>query len=420
MTAPNLLRVSALLTLALAAQLCHAEEKLTAKSFADQGEFLSLDAAALYIVYRDKIPLASILKPGEFDLQSVRGRIARLKAVAFKLDDLTDVLGTPPWNWKSLDEIAQPAPAAQDQPWKQISGITAPKAWNKNAVGPLRLRKTTDDLVKEVAEAKGATFGFSDNRLLHRKGVWNTEGVLFYPIKLKSDSGSGRSVKFTGGPAFAWKVTPAQEAGKEGIEEATYSVPLNFFISPGGTKMTGTHDENLAAAEGKIYSARWLVQAKPYLQTDFSGGHRIKGGEASAEFVGGAFHTQLYLGGFQNFPGSSLQYQIRVIPKIDYSDVDKIGSHSKRKLGDDWLRAGLTSSFDLRFGAATFTPLDVGISYSFLDELRGEDSHGHLFKASAVWWLSENAGLSLLYTRGDTPVADKPIDQLTLGFEFKY
>ena len=102
------------------------------------------------------------------------------------------------------------------------------------------------------------------------------------------------------------------------------------------------------------------------------------------------------------------------------STTERVGVHTTRKEGDDWMRAGATVSLDFRLGGEVFNPLDIGVSYQFLGALSGSGNYSELFKPHATWWLSESAGLTLEYSKGDTPVADKSIDLLTLGLEFKY
>jgi hypothetical protein len=184
--------------------------------------------------------------------------------------------------------------------------------------------------------------------------------------------------------------------------------------------MTGTYEENIAAAGRTISSALWVFQAKPYFQTDFSFQDEIYGASASAEFVGGVFGSQLYIGGFQNLGPSGLQYQLRVIPKLDYSVTERGGPYTDRKPGDDWFRLGGTFSLDLRLGGESFNPLDFGVSYSLLQTVSGSGGYSGLFKTHVTWWVSENIGPSLEYTKGETPVADKPIDLLALTLELKY
>lgn len=383
------------------------EDKVSARAFAGDDGLLNAEEASLYIAYRDNEPLAKFLTPGERQLD-----MEKLKAaMADKVDDLRRIGHAEPWTWQELDGVQATEP---DKPaWQQIPGVTVERKWQgkrtSGSRGPIRLRGGATEINKSSQEAKGLTVGFSNNRLVAGRGVWNTEGALFYPVKVRWEQ-STASRELEAGPLVAWKLVQTEEKGKQEIEEVTYSVPFTFYVSPSGQPTSGG-----------ISSALWVMQASPYYQTDFSGGHQIRGTEASAEFIGGAFGTGLYVGGYQNLSKSGLlQYQLRFIPKLDRSDVRKTGPHSSRKLNDDWFRAGATVSFDLRLGGVSVNPLVLGVSYQFLQEFSGEENYADLFKAKTTWWLSPNAGLTLEYSDGETPVAAKQVDLLSISLELKY
>ena len=415
--------IQALLGLAISA---HAAEKFTAKNFAGTNWKLDRQEAAFYIVYRDKEPLSKFMVPGQMTLDPKKV----VAAMGDKLDDLRSKTGHgAPWTWQELDARFPAKMTERDKDaalpeWKKIEGFTIEKKLGEDgasgSLGPFRLRKSAEDLTKKLKDSRGATVGFSNDRSVGGGGVWNTEGALDYPIKLIRQGGLGESTELEIGPAIEWKLAQVQGVPKRDVEELTFSLPTTIYASPGGRKMTGTYEENIVNAGIKNYSALWVIQGKPYFQTDFSGGYEIYGAEASAEFVGNLFGSPIVLGGFHNMGTSGLQYQLRVIPKLDFSTTERVGVHTTRKEGDDWMRAGATVSLDFRLGGEVFNPLDIGVSYQFLGALSGSGNYSELFKPHATWWLSESAGLTLEYSKGDTPVADKSIDLLTLGLEFKY
>lgn len=386
-------------------------EKFTAKAFARPDGKLNQREAALYVAYRDKEPLSSFVKPGETTLNWEM----ILAAMRDKLIDLRFKTGhSAPWTWQELDAAYPPkkTPAEEEAaspPWKKIEGLTKAKPLGKNgadgSLGPLRLRKNLAEAQKDLTEAKGATVGFSDNFLIGGDAALNSEGSLDYPIEWKHQgaAGSGQSITLEVGPATEWKLAQVQGNNTKDVQELNFSLPITAYISPGTQS-----------------SALWIVQSKPYLQTDFIFQHEIYGVEASTEYVGWVFGNAVYLGGFMDIGTSGLQYQLRVIPKLDYSATEHGGRYTTRKPGDDWVRTGGTVSLDFRLGGKGFNPLDAGISYQFMDTLSGSGDFSHLFKTHATLWLSENTGLTLEYSEGDTPVAAKQIDLLTLGLEFKY
>jgi len=395
--------------------------------FAGGDGVLDIREAALYIAYRDEVPLSKLLKPGQLALNS--------KDVAAALGDQIDDLRSAtahgqPWTWQELDSAYPPKKTksqklAETPKWRQMEGLTSAIKIGEDgangSLGPIRLRKTADDLTKkDLKDAKGATVGFTYNRLQSGNGAWNSEGILDYPIALIRQLGPGSSLEFQAGPAVEWNLAETQEAGKNDVQELGFGLPMIFYWTPGREKMTGTYKENIAAGGDRIYSALWIGQVKPYFQTDFSFNHEIYGIEASLEYVGGLFGSRVFVGGFQNIGESGLQYQLRLIPKIDCSETAEAGEHTSRVEGDDWVRVGALASFDLRLGGASFNPWDLGVSYQFLETVSGDGDYSDLFKAHITWWLSEHAGISLNYSRGETPVADKEIDLLALNLELKF
>lgn len=405
------------------------EDNISAKAFAGPNQKLDQQQAALYIAYRDNEPLAKFISPNQTTLD--------LKKIAYvmadKLDDLQSKTGhSAPWTWQELDAAYPSQAKSETSPspgWKDIRGVTTEKKFNNgdttSSLGPFRLRKTADDLSskKSVTDVAGATIGYSYNRLKSGNGAWNSQGILYYPVAWTREYGeykAGESLDVQTGPAVAWNLAETQEADGKDVQELSFDIPTIIYFSPGRQKMTGTYEENIAAAGQTPLSALWVLQAKPYFQTDFSFQNEIYGATASAEFVGGVFGSQLYVGGFQDLGHSDLQYQLRVMPKLDYSVTERGGPHTDRKPGDDWFRLGGTVSLDFRLGGESFNPLDLGVSYSLFQAVSGSGGYSGLFKTHVTWWLTKNIGPSLEYSKGDTPVADEPIDLLALTLQLKY
>ncbi len=400
-----------------------ASENVSAKSFAGADERLEEHEAALYLAYRDDKPLSKLLAPGQLSLDI--GML--VSAMQDDLDDLQSETGhDAPWTWQELDSLAI-AKKRDDQKtsgWKKITGVTVAKPLDENgdkgSLGPIRLRKSAPELTKALRNAKGASVGFSNNHLIDGGGAWNTQGALGYPVKLFFQHGQGKSTEFEITPVLVWNLAEHEGKGEYEVNELAFSLPVIVYISPGGKKMTGTYEENISAAGDRGFSRLWIVKAKPYFQTDFNFRHEIYGMEASAEYVGYLFGSKLYLGGFQNVSSSGLQYQLRVIPRVDYSETAKRGIHTTRQEGDDWFRLGGQAALDFRMGEEYLKSLDIGASYQFFEALSGQGGYSDLFSTYATWWLSENAGMTLEYKRGDTPVAAQKIDLVILGLEFKY
>lgn len=385
-------------------------DTISPRKYADPATgLLDEDRAARYLVARDKVPFDDVTTDDAWDAEKAKERVGDA------LSDLVSQTGRDgPWRWQDIDAVVVPTPSSgEEKPrWQQIAGVTealdlSPNNDNLTAgpvLGPIRIRQNSAGLTQRVlSEAKGATLGYSNNRLEGGGDAWNSTGAIGYPIKWRREGGpgTGKSTTFEIGPAFDWSIAQVQGSAGNEVEEANLSLPFTLYRTP-----------------GRQYSALWIAQGKPYLQTDFSGGHRIYGVEGSLEFVGRPFGRNLFMGAFQNAGIGSLQYQLRLVPRVDYSETDRTGEHSTRIEGDDWFRLGGLVSLDFRTGADN--PIDIGASYEFFSTVSGDGGYLSLTQAYLTWWLSANTGLTFLYRKGDTPVADQEIDLMTLGLEFKY
>jgi len=391
----------------------HASAEVSAQRFARSNGTLDEERAARYIAARDGVSFDMVTTNDTWDGEKA------IQALGDQLDDLFSKTGhEQPWTWQELDKeyLPQGSVSSAGEPvdegfnWKKISGLTEAKhiavkdsPSSGIDVGPIMVRKSVEDLSLDLSDASGAILGFSDNRLAGGNGAWNSQGVLGYPIggNLEGGPGTGKSTTIKLTPLAEWQLAESQQANAADIEELGLAVPITVFRSPGWKN-----------------SALWTVQAKPFYQTDFSGGHEIFGTDASLEFTGNLFDNKIAIGGYQNFANLPFQYQVRIIPKLDYSETHQAGIHTTRSVGDAWFRAGGLVSFDVR--SKTINPLEIGISYEFLDTLSGSGGYSSLLAPHLTWWLSDNLGLNFEYTVGDTPVADAEIDLLTLGLEFKY
>lgn len=396
--------VTCLLFLATVLPACAAAgEIVSARTYADSTGHLDEERAARFIIAHEGIPLAKILKPDESVLTSE----ALLKAAEYGLLELRlhAKHPNPPWTWREVNEAfdaEDDGTKASDENgngWDTAYHWENKKTKTKGSAGPFSLRKNKDEAGKgNLAEARGATLGFANNRLKAGRGAWNSEGILLYPIEWSFSE----SKKFYITPAIEWKSAETEETGTDATDskELTLATALRYYHHP---------DANS--------SALWVWEARPFFNTDFSWGHRIWGAELSTEYVG--YAGSFYLGGFQDFAGTKNQYSLRIVPKIQASEVAEEGKHTKRKLDDDWLRVGALVSLDFRF-VLNKKLLEVGTSYEFLQQTDRARDWSDRWNTHATWWLNPNVGLTLENVTGETPIADEAVDQLTLGLEVKF
>jgi hypothetical protein len=381
--------------------------QVTAKSFAGPDGLLDQQRAAFYIAFRDKEPLSKFILPG----QTVLDPVKVVDAMGDKLDDLRSKTGhEAPWTWQELDGAFPPSktPLQTDATlpaWKKIEGVTRKKEFGRGtaleSIGPIMLRKSGTDLTKSLTDSKGATLSYSENQLQTGTGALNSQGILDYPTLWNlHQGGQGRSVQMGLDLATEWNVAQVQNNPSTSVEELTFSTPLMLYLSPGAGAVNGASDINSAS------SRLLVIQGNPYYLTDFGFHDAIYGVQATAEFVGNLFGSRtLYLGGFQNIGPSAFQYQLRLIPQMDYSVTERGGIHTTRKQGDDWFRLGGTVSLDFRLGMQTFNALDAGVSYQLLDAVSGSGGYFYLLQAHITLWLVENVGATIQYSKGSTPVA---------------
>jgi hypothetical protein len=123
------------------------------------------------------------------------------------------------------------------------------------------------------------------------------------------------------------------------------------------------------------------------------------------------------------FGSRNLDARIRVIGLVDYSDVQTGSRYISRPEGSYWFRLGGEVDFDIglfAYGDKTKQPITATVSYRFEDAVSGEGGYADLLKADLSFWLNPYTALSVDYQRGTTPVADKDINQLTVGIQIKY
>jgi len=393
-------------------------EDLSAVPYAGVDGRLSEAEAVRYIIVLHKVPANVWADP--LTLAFDEEKAINSDEIGDLLDDLQSLTNkSAPWDPTELDRLNKPEEEASAPAWTQIPGITIAKPIGEDGSGgkrgPLRLRQSTDEWGEtpgdnKLKDVRGATLGFTDNRLIAGSGVWNSKGVVDYPIHQNWQGGPGESLEAIWGPAFEWDIAQTEEDGMSGVEELGVSIPATFYWSPGAGFIR----------EGETISSRlWVIQGKPYFQSDFSGGHEIFGSTVSAEYVGG-IGGDFYLGGFQNIGNSGMQYRMRAVGKVDYSATERGGVFTSRMEGDDWFRVGGEFSYNLRLGAETHNPIDFGVAYLLLDSLDGQGGYSDLFSTHATFWINKYAGLTFEYREGETPVADQQVDMISLGLELKY
>jgi len=357
------------------------KDRLSSIRFARDGSLGDYEAA-LFFLYRTVPDMDNVADPGF-------GLFVPAKLVSAMTPNLTRLKTATghgaPWTWREIDHHF-------------VAG-------KESDTEGFRVRDNVASLNVELANTKGATLSFSRNRLKENGTSWNTAGAVGYRTTIdrtvsSSDGGSSKTVII---PAISWMVSKAGGAPAVDVEELSFSLPLYLIVNPGYDR-----------------SSLWMLGLRPYCTTDFSFSDRIYGAEASAEFTGYVPGTSLYLGGYVTIPGTRTQYQLRFVPKIDYSVTGEGGIHTTRHPGDDWLTIGGLTSFDVL--VSPHLPLALGVTYEFRSVLDGKGSNVHLFSPMGILWLDNlrNVALTLGYSKGKTLQTAQDIDLMMLGFQWKY
>jgi hypothetical protein len=280
--------------------------------------------------------------------------------------------------------------------------------------GPIKLRRDLEearfsgqekkDPEKERAGAKGATVGFSNNRLIDGSGAWSSEGAIVYNIK--SDS-SDTSWFVT--PATLWKLEETEETTKDDIQEWEFRVPAAF--------------EWDISRMGKFSILD--VSLEPYLNTDFSWSHKIVGVNLNMGYLGviplpEPFDAINKWSEVANTGVGSWQFRLTARPVLDYSDVLDSGPHTSRTEDDDWFRIGANTGLEIGLFGTNKAILTLGAMYRFLETLDGDGGNSDYLRAYVSYGISQYTSLTFEYQKGETPVADKDIDLIKIALEVKF
>jgi len=261
-----------------------------------------------------------------------------------------------------------------------------------------------EDRAKALARAKGATLGFSNNRLIDGSGAWSSEGALVYPI-------SDKEVTWFARPAMLWRLEETEETTKEEIQELEFRVPIGreWDFSPKGA------------------FSLLDVSLELYLSTDFSWSHKIAGVNFNAGYTGvipyfpeplNQVNKWIGLGSTQN--GLVWEYRFIARPTLDYSDVLNSGPHTSRSEGDDWLRIGASTGMEFGLFGTNKSIVTFGVTYRFLETLNGDGGYSDYLRAYFSYGINRYTALTLEYQNGETPIASKNVDLIKLALEVKF
>jgi hypothetical protein len=283
--------------------------------------------------------------------------------------------------------------------------------------GPFRLRRNvgsmTDTFVETehvtdenaLATVEGAKIGYSNNFDLAGNGAFNTEGALIWSVRgIFEPEGSGDFLVHAG-LATSWNVQEQEKPDTADINELKFGIPVATLLQ--GKWLPGSESQMLLLAE-------------PYYQSDTRFDGDIIGITVSAEY------RNRHFGNYRNWTKigrRNLDWRLRGLALADFSDVHQSSAFMKRTVDDDWTRFGAETGLELGlfdYSGESKLPVVLGLSYRFFQTVSGDGGYADLLKANLTFWLNAYMAASVEYQRGETPVANKDIDLLTVGFQLRY
>ncbi len=288
----------------------------------------------------------------------------------------------------------------------------SPSEVNGKSLGPLLLRKDINSIEKDVHEAEGAQFSYSNDRKAGGTS-WQTEGALVYPITNAKGTASpipkagsttkGDTTKLL--PSISWRVNKSGKDGNGDIEELQLQVSYIRSINLG--------------------NGGWLrnteVSAAPYLLSDFSLDGLVWGAMVKVTpYIKSTEGPEMLAinAGYISLGSAPLMYRFAAVPLLDFNHLSRTSRFITRDGKDTYLRGGLNTELGIR--TRGFPAFETIVSYQGFESLAGASGYSDLASFSGKLWLNEFAAFTAKYQKGETPVAQKAVNLFTAGIELKF
>lgn len=320
-----------------------------------------------------------------------------------------------------ISELEAPVNAADETKpivaKNEVPGVFGTPKKDENSgrsLGPFLLRRHPDQWHDDLKDADGARISYTDNRQAG-KSSWSGEGALIYPIQLQGDE-SGRK-RETGSdrwlllPSTSWHVNQVSRSTADDIEELRFQVPVTYSTPHRQLGWLRHSNFELTPFVLTDFSFRGLVSGATFEYAPY-----IKGGPID---INAGFRRLIRTDAPNRF-FDSLTYSIQLGALTDYSHLHSISQYIVRPDHPDYFRTGLKVKGQLKAKISESVELEGNVGYQGMVGLAGAPDYRDLLTLSFKTWLNEYLGFSVEYQKGETPVAQKNVDLMTVGIEMRF
>lgn len=391
--------------------------------------FLLVEKGATYAdIDKEEVTLDDIEKAGG-DIQSAK----EARYLLIELDKANKEFGQGPYRPSDAVAIAQDAPANASQEKSdsnRLDGILyfpKPRQPDNGQFqrGPILLRKQLVDWQESVQKVSGVSLNFNRDRETD-KDTWLSQGTMIYPFKREVqrnarevDRGEGLYDYWALLPSVVWNYNQVNNEGDGDIDELRFQLPVTRRI---------LHSVQPRATRG-LQSWMTDLYVTPFYQTDFDFKGAIFGVQLDLNpyLVFGALgeHGQGFKPAIGSFVGitreNPVEYRIRVIPGLHFSQVSQESQFIVRERNDDLTAVTADTELGFRLKGSKTWLLTFG--YSLLYDFNTGDydeAYRDLWSGELSWWFTDNTGLGLEFQQGTQPITLQEVDTINLGLQIRF
>lgn len=286
------------------------------------------------------------------------------------------------------------------------------------------LRKSRDKWEDARKDAPGATFSLLDNNKKKTKTV-STEGALIYPITAGNE-------EWQAVPSINWKHVRIDDDPAKVAAAAAAATPATAPAGPKDGEVNELQFNFAFVVDRPISESDWWSNSRvdytPYYLTDTDFKGRLFGFAVEwipsirplvKDPVTGRNRTTFWAlnHSYRGIPDTGLRYRATAVPGIDFNYLDKTSAYFGKAERGSYMRFTGRVELSIKSNNGMFELLG---GYRWFSGITGPTAWSEHASVAAKWWFNDYSGISLERQKGETPVAAKEVNSLTLGFEVKY